>query len=285
MGENTLLIQKNGLNFKVVKSKYEDFWEKVNDEQWEPQTFKVFDRFISKDVTYIDVGTWIGPTLLYAAQLAKQAFAFELDPLAYQEMLANVKLNANISNIKTYEALIGIESGEARLGSREEGGDSMSSILFSDLKTSWLVKSINLQDFIHKEGLQPPLFIKVDVEGGEYSLIPTLADLFKDYQPVVLYLSLHPEFLAMSTSYSNKFVGKLNKWIKLITDHLHLARSLRSFNFIYDIYGDRTSIWAGLLKALSSKNLVAENAIIATNEVWEKTGNENSKSRIENAIS
>ncbi|MFN6560103.1 MAG: FkbM family methyltransferase [Nostoc sp. ChiSLP01] len=269
MVENTLLIQKNGLTFKVVKSKYQDFWEKVNDEQWEPQTFKVFDRFISKNVTYIDVGTWIGPTLLYAAQLAKEAFAFEPDPVAYQEMLANVKLNPNIStNIKTYEALIGIESGEARLGSREEGGDSMSSILFSDLKTSWLVKSINLQDFVKKEGLQPPLFIKVDIEGGEYSLIPTLAGFFKDYQPIVLYLSLHPEFLAMSTSSSNTLLGKANKWIKLITAHIHLARSLGSFKFIYDIHGDRTSIWAGLLKTLSNNNSIAENAIIATNEVW-----------------
>ncbi|MDZ8109822.1 MAG: FkbM family methyltransferase [Nostoc sp. DedQUE12a] len=281
MGENTLLIQKNGFNFKVVKSKYQDFWEKVNDEQWEPQTFKVFDRFISKDVTYIDVGTWIGPTLLYAAQLAKQAFGFEPDPVAYQEMLANVNLNPKISNIKTYQALIGIESGEARLGSREEGGDSMSSVLFSDMKTSWLVKSMNLQEFVKKEGLQPPLFIKVDIEGGEYSLIPTLAGFFKDYQPIVLYLSLHPEFLAMSTSSNNTVVGKLNKWIKLITAHINLAKSLGSFKFIYDIHGDRTSIWAGLLKALSSKNLVAENAIIATNEVWEKAGNENSKSRMQ----
>ena len=270
MENNTLLINKNGLSFKVVQSKYQDFWEEVNDGQWEPQTFKVFDRFISKDVTYIDVGAWIGPTLLYASQLAKQAYAFEPDPLAYKEMLSNVKLNADIYNIKTYEALIGIEAGEARLGSREEGGDSTSSILFSDMKTSWLVKSINLRDFVEKEGLQSPLFIKVDVEGGEYSLIPTLASFFKDYQPIVLYLSLHPEFLAMSTSSSNTPIAKLKRTIKLITAHLRLAQSLKSFKFIYDIYGNRTSVWTGFFKALNSENLIAENAIIATNQLWEK---------------
>ncbi|MEH1864962.1 MAG: FkbM family methyltransferase [Nostoc sp.] len=270
MGESTLLINKNGLYFKVVKSQYQDFWKEVNDGQWEPQTFKVFDRFISKDTTYIDVGTWIGPTLLYAAQLAKEAFAFEPDPIAYKEMLANVKLNPDISNIKTYEALIGIEAGETRLGSREEGGDSTSSILFSDMKTSWLVKSINLQSFVNKEGLQPPLFIKIDIEGGEYSLIPTLASFFKDYQPIVLYLSLHPGFLAMSTSPNNTLLAKLKRGIKLMKAHFHLAESLKSFKFIYDIYGNRTSVWVGLLKSISSKNAIAENAIIATNQLWEK---------------
>ncbi|MCM0592778.1 MAG: FkbM family methyltransferase [Gloeotrichia echinulata DVL01] len=265
---NTLSIKKNGLFFQVIKSKHQSFWEDLNDGGWEPETFKVFDRFISQDVTYIDVGAWIGPTLLYAAQRAKAAFAFEPDPLAYQEMLANVQLNPEITNIQTYEALIGIESGKTRLGSRDEGGDSTSSVLFSEMKTSWLVESINLPEFVEKQGLRSPLFIKIDIEGGEYSLLPTLVNFFKNYQPIVLYLSLHPEFLLIDPSSSQKLPLNLNRAIKLIKAHFDLAQSLVSFKYIYDIYGNRTSIWKGLFKALSGNNNMAENAIIATNQRW-----------------
>jgi FkbM family methyltransferase len=268
MAMGTILVNKNGLSFRVIQSKHQSFWEDVINGKWETQTFKVFERFLSPDVTYLDIGAWIGPTLLYAAQLSKQSFAFEPDPLAYQEILANVNLNPSISHVKVYEKLIGITNGKTRLGSRDEGGDSMSSILFSDRETSWLVDSVTLPDFVKAENLRSPLFIKIDIEGGEFALIPTLTNFFKNYQPLVLYLSLHPQFLILDKSFVDSKPLSFSQKITLIKAYIKLAFSLNSFKFIYDIYGNRTSIMSLLFQALNSENMTSENAIIAINEVW-----------------
>ena len=44
---------------------------------WEPTTFKVFLKYLPTCSHYIDFGTWIGPTLFFAAQLVPFALGIE----------------------------------------------------------------------------------------------------------------------------------------------------------------------------------------------------------------
>ena len=44
---------------------------------WEPTTFKVFLKYLPSCSHYIDFGTWIGPTLFFAAQLVPFALGIE----------------------------------------------------------------------------------------------------------------------------------------------------------------------------------------------------------------
>lgn len=37
--------------------------------QWEPSTFKIFLKYLPTVKHYIDIGTWIGPTLFFSTQL------------------------------------------------------------------------------------------------------------------------------------------------------------------------------------------------------------------------
>ena len=48
--------------------------------KWEPGTFETFFRYISSCRYYVEFGSWIGPTLFYAAQMVDEAFAIEADP-------------------------------------------------------------------------------------------------------------------------------------------------------------------------------------------------------------
>ena len=64
-----MLIIKNNKSFNV-KGSYSEKWFSHNTfQQWEPNTFKILDYYQNLNGTYIDIGAWIGPTVMYASQL------------------------------------------------------------------------------------------------------------------------------------------------------------------------------------------------------------------------
>ena len=79
-------ISRNGIEFYVNESGYEKFWELFTNESWEKNTTLIFDKYIDDKTIYIDIGAWIGPTLFYAAQIAKKSIAIEADSVAYNRL-------------------------------------------------------------------------------------------------------------------------------------------------------------------------------------------------------
>ncbi|MEY8839315.1 FkbM family methyltransferase, partial [Cribrihabitans sp. XS_ASV171] len=41
------------------------FWRKAAAGGWEPETFGVLERHLSAERDYLDIGAWIGPTVMY----------------------------------------------------------------------------------------------------------------------------------------------------------------------------------------------------------------------------
>lgn len=264
------VIQKNKKYFSVSITKNVDWWKRVETGRWEPNTFKIFDDFLSTDCIYLDIGSWIGPTVLYAAQLAKRTYAFEPDPIAYQELEVNVHANKNtewVSRLTIYNKAIASSSGTIKLGSRGSGGDSMSSSLFSDEKTNWEVEAITLEQLVEAEKLQDEeLFIKIDIEGGEYELIPRLKTAFHKYN-VVLFLSIHPHFLMsrLIRSKGNSIRKKILRRLLFVWHQLKLVRAL-PFKYFYHCNGQQRNLYVEILKALLQGGYKTE--IVATNERW-----------------
>src|SRR5580692_4173846 len=89
-------IQAHGKQFEVSPANHLSFWDEVSSGTWESSTFAIFDRFLDRQHSYIDIGAWIGPTVLYGCQLAKTAYALEPDPLAYVELAQNIAVNPSI---------------------------------------------------------------------------------------------------------------------------------------------------------------------------------------------
>lgn len=184
--------------FKVTAADKPDFWDKVDSGNWEPETFKVFDRFIDRDTVFLDVGAWIGSTALYAAPQAKETHAFEPDPVAFEQLQNNLRANENAAwadRVVLHPEAIAPKSGSMEMGCRNKKGDSMSSALLSDGEDSWNVKTKALGTFVSEQGLHgEKLFLKIDIEGGEYILLPALCNFLKR-ENCAVFLSLHPEFL------------------------------------------------------------------------------------------
>jgi FkbM family methyltransferase len=173
------------------------FWDRVERGDWEPHTFNVFDRFLDAEHSYIDAGAWIGPTVLYGAHLARHCYALEPDPVAFARLQENVLLNPALQErITPSPQCLTSASGPVNLWNQTSpaGGDSMSSLLFAGSAVTWQVFGVTIERFVAEHGIRDCSFLKIDIEGGEFELLPAMADYLAEHRPTV-YLALHPLFL------------------------------------------------------------------------------------------
>jgi FkbM family methyltransferase len=185
-------INRYGKTFIVSGNlKYYIFWRHKS---WEEETYRILQRYLDSEHSYIDIGAWIGPTVLYAAQIAKKTYAIEPDPLAFKELEKNVSLNPTFQQkISLHEKCINVTTGKVRFGTPSMGGDTISSLRFGDSENAWIVEGITFDDFIKENTITDCNVIKIDIEGAEAIVIPTMIQYLEKYKPT-LHLSMHPEF-------------------------------------------------------------------------------------------
>lgn len=204
-------IVKDSKQYEIAQG-HEWFWEKFADGSWEPSTFKIFDRFLNPNEIFVDIGAWIGPTTLYAADKAKQVFAFEPDPAAYGKLIQNIELNA-IKNVVPYPIAVSDKWKGIDFGAKTAWGDSMSSELWGK-KGSFQVPAASFQAIVADLGAK---FIKIDIEGGEKHIFDGASLLLEAVEPTI-HLSLHTPW----------FKDDLESFTK------HITEGLSVYPYFYD---------------------------------------------------
>ncbi|NVO55700.1 FkbM family methyltransferase [Rhodobacteraceae bacterium B1Z28] len=170
------------------------FWRKASAGAWEPETFTILDKHLSPDSDYLDIGAWIGPTVLYGARKARQVWCFEPDPTAFRYLAWNIDLN-DIHNVSAFGVALSDKFGVARMASvRGEPGDSTSSLLHDGTHGSDAL-TIAWDQFEVANDLSGVSLVKMDIEGAEYFVLPTLIAWLKKQRPTLL-LSLHAPLLS-----------------------------------------------------------------------------------------
>lgn len=186
------------------------FWRKVDNGLWEPATFTAFDSLLAEDSVYCDIGAWIGPTVLYAARRCTQVYCFEPDRVAYMYLLQNLKLN-KLENVLPFNMALSAENGLSRMASpRGKQGDSMTSLLRPDGDRGMEVLCLTWRNWLEFVGNPQFDTIKIDIEGGEFALLPAIADYLSEKKPK-LYLSLHPHLLP-----KEERVGAMSKIVNVL---------------------------------------------------------------------
>lgn len=150
---------------------------------------------------FFDVGTWMGPTALYAAALGAETYAFEPDPVAYRRFIRNLSLNPSLRPlIHAHNAACGIESGTIMLYA-DALGNSETSILdtrnhaLDDAAKLIQIEAdvLNLNELIQNCYVRSrEVFIKIDIEGAEFALVPRMAETFRSLNRAVINISTHP---------------------------------------------------------------------------------------------
>lgn len=262
-------VTKRGRKFHVTPTENtEEFWNQVEIGGWEENTFSVLDNFINPNTLYMDIGCWVGPTVLYAAQTAKHTFAFEPDPIAYEAMVNNLRANNQASwypKVHLEQKAVAANSGVLQIGSRGTGGDSTSSALFANKQTKWTVESIKLDEFLRsKNVLSENTFIKLDIEGGEFELVPSIQPYL--CQPhVSIYISFHTNFLSMSLKRNGGVLEKIRRRIFVTYKHWVLVKSL-PFKFFYDADGAPIHPFFEVIKLLITGRFPLE--LVGSHKSW-----------------
>jgi len=217
-------IHKNGKTFFVRNSvRWNNFWTKrYEPSKWEPYTFTIFDKFLDKEYSYIDIGSWIGPTVLYGCQLAKRCYGIEPDPVAFKNLKKNVALNPNLKScISLSNKCISDSNGFVYLSPKNSSdrGNSESSTVYEKPLKSWKVPALTLQQFYIDNSIEDCNFIKMDIEGGEFSVLPSLKHFLENEKPTI-YLSLHPHLVKNPSKKIEKICEVINQYDNIYNNKL-----------------------------------------------------------------
>lgn len=171
------------------------FWRKASAGTWEPKTFDVLKSHLSADRDYLDIGAWIGPTVLYGARHARHVWCFEPDPRAFRHLAWNIELNG-LANVSALPVALSGETGIARMASfGGETGDSMTSLLNPGGADGFAAVTLAWDRFETDTDLSRVALVKMDIEGAEFDVLPALLPWLRQHKPV-LYLSTHAPYLA-----------------------------------------------------------------------------------------
>lgn len=174
------------------------FWRKAAGGIWEPETFAVLEQYLNKGQDYLDIGAWIGPTVLFGARKARHVWCFEPDPSAFRALSWNLELN-RMDNVSAFPVALSQGFGVARMASfGGERGDSMTSLLNAEGAQGVDVLTIGWDAFEQAVDLGGVSLVKMDIEGAEFDVLPTLIPWLKAQRPA-LFLSTHAPFLGTDT--------------------------------------------------------------------------------------
>ena len=210
-----LLVRIDEIKFEVNPFQFTGIWNHIATGKWEPETFSVFKNFIEETDVVIDIGSWAGPLTIYAAHLCKFVHSIDPDPVIFKQLLHNVNLNPKInSKVKCYNLTVWNTSITQTLYSRNVFGDSASSLIQrtrdGNEKTS--VPATSIKDFLENEKIEKVDFVKMDIEGAEFFILPFIKDELIGLGFPTLLVSFHTEYLLeyfFQQRFKNKLLSKI----------------------------------------------------------------------------
>ena len=154
-----------------------------------------------KGMDVVDIGAFVGDSAIYfTLRGAKRVIAVEPHPVAYTEMLDNIRLN-NLENvIIPVNAGLASKPGKICIGDVTVTGTVTTYHTpsgYGGVDCDYEVPAVTLEELIEKYGIQPgEAILKMDCEGCEYDVI------MNDYEHVKLFRELIFEHHAGPAKYN-----------------------------------------------------------------------------------
>lgn len=248
---STRVITKGAATYRVASergSAYDRFWDWFESPTWEPDTVEVFSRCLRPDSAYVDFGAWIGPTVLLAGSIARRVVCVEPDPVAREHLERNLALNESLSRkVRVHGFAIAAADGTAELAAKEDGGNSLSSLLHRhEAPVSWTVETVGIQSFLRRGDVAGSDFFKFDVEGAEYEVIPRMRAYIHANRPSI-YLSTHAPLLFDKSSLRTR----LSSGVRALYLNWRMLKTLLAYRHHYVFDAD-----AGRLVDIRLRNLL-----------------------------
>lgn len=169
-------------------------WWKVFVEQWEADTFRAYRVFIRPGDTVVDVGAWIGPTVMFATACgAGRILAIEPNP-ACRPYLDALKQCVPYYQTELLICPTGVFSAAGNAEFGIPGGDDLAARASASLSGRGArIEVDTLPSLLAKYGVTDPALVKIDIEGAEFVITDQIAAL-SEVPGIRVFLSLHPPF-------------------------------------------------------------------------------------------
>ena len=181
---NKLFLSKKGLALSISHyGTYEELESKIMEEK------------IEMGNIVVDVGANIGLHTLNMARIVGntgQVFAFEPDPSNFEILKKNVKIN-NYKNIILEQKAVGDKHGRTTLYQSDHPGKHRIFPQTEQAKSQVQVKLTNLDNYFDSDMTDKINFIKIDVEGLEFSVLKGMKNILKNSKKIKILFEFMPE--------------------------------------------------------------------------------------------
>lgn len=162
------------------------------EDNYEPYQTQIFKGLIFPKMTFVNIGAHIGYYALLAAKLMKnqgRIFAFEPDPLNFNLLLKNIKLN-RFTNISVFQKAISNKRGRAKLFlNQKDLGKHSLSFVNAESDNFVEVETATLDDFFKEKKID---LILVDAEGAEGIILEGGKETIKKNRKIKLIVEFWP---------------------------------------------------------------------------------------------
>lgn len=199
----------NGMRFAVTPH---EFWHPFNEKIWEPETLQFYSKYTHPMKEVIDIGGWIGPTMLLAyAYNALKITVVEADPANYQILKTNCRKNYLEDKVELHCTCISDTTDEIL----NFGGQN--TMIPQDSSTNCIggqrvkVRTTSCLDFLQSKDLRKVNIIKIDIEGAERFIADGL-EYISRFPDITVLLSIHTPFWPDKRETARVLMAELEKF-------------------------------------------------------------------------
>jgi FkbM family methyltransferase len=203
-------VVSNEMTFNVLSTHFK-FWGLFNAGKWEPETIAFYKKYVSPQKKIIDIGGWIGPTVLIAYSYnPKKISVVEADPANYQILKTNCLNNYLDDKVELNCICVSDKTGDiVSFGYNDENVKDTSTKGIGGKRVK--VETVCLEDFLKEKDLATINIIKIDIEGGE-QFIQNGLDYISKYPDINILLSIHTPFWIEKQKTANMLLNEFTKF-------------------------------------------------------------------------
>jgi FkbM family methyltransferase len=135
---------------------------------YEREVESILSKLITKETTFIDVGANIGYFTILYSRLAREVYAFEPVPAAFERLSRNMGLN-DLKNVRAFQCAVSRERTKLQIFESKISDGHDSTVRRSEHDRSIFVDAVSLDEVIEPSATD--VVMKVDTEGSEMSVL------------------------------------------------------------------------------------------------------------------
>ncbi|MDJ0734025.1 MAG: FkbM family methyltransferase [Nostocaceae cyanobacterium] len=152
---------------------------------------EVLSQYLQPGNIFYDIGANVGFFTIVAAKIVGsqgKVYAFEPEAENAKMVRWNAQLN-NYNHVTVVEKAVSRSTGVEQLWLAENsGGHTLASVgTISDAKETITVNTVSIDELLQQKEIEPPTFVKIDVEGAEIDVLYGMSQTIKEYQPIIIY--------------------------------------------------------------------------------------------------